>query len=260
LLELDGVCVRHRDERDERTTRRDPHDPAHDERGGRQLLREVSLSLNAGELAVVWGMRRSGRSTLLRVAAGIEAPCAGAVRFAGNQLDARRARTLGDGIGYCRKGLAFADGQRALDHAMVGLLSRWVTPARARAQALEQLERVGAAHCARMRARELSAAESVRVALARTLALKPRVLVIDEPVKGVELIDRDGVLALLRTLADDGLAILASTGESTALSEADRAYVLGSGRLRGAPATPAAPAPAGNVVPLRADAARRAHG
>jgi ABC-type cobalamin/Fe3+-siderophores transport system ATPase subunit len=213
----------------------------------RPLLADVSLTLRAGELAVVWGMRRSGRSTLLRIAAGIEAPDAGSVRFDGRELRARDARALGAGVGYCRKGLPFADGQRALDHAMLGLLSRWVTPARARSRARAALQRTGAAHCAAMRAHELSAAEAVRVALARTLALQPRLLVIDEPVKGVELIDRDGVLALLRSLADEGVAVLASTGESTALSQADSAYVLGAGELRGAPAAP----PRSNVVPLR---------
>jgi putative ABC transport system ATP-binding protein len=231
---------------------------AHAESDGarRPLLRDVSLALRAGELAVVWGMRRSGRSTLLRIAAGIEAPAAGSVRFDGRELRAHDARALGAGVGYCRKGLPFADGQRALDHAMVGLLSRWVTPARARARAREALERVGAAHCASMRAPELSAAEGVRVALARTLALQPRLLVIDEPVKGVELIDRDGVLALLRALADDGIAVLASTGESTALSEADRAYVLAGGELRGAPAERATGEE--NVVELRPAERRRA--
>lgn len=219
--------------------------------GRRALLDDVSLTLAAGELAVVWGMRRSGRSTLLRIAAGIEAPSAGSVRFAGRELHAGGTHALGAGIGYCRKGLPFADGQRALDHAMVGLLSRWVTPSRARTRAQAALERVGAGHVAALRAPELSAAEAVRVALARTLALTPRLLVIDEPVKGVELLDRDPVLALLRSLADEGIAVLASTGESTALSQADSAYVLSGGELRGAPAERPAREQPPNVVPLR---------
>lgn len=213
----------------------------------RVVLRDVTLRLEAGELAVVWGMRRSGRSTLVRVAAGIEPPDAGAVRFDGHDLGAGRGeRLLGGGIGYVQRALPFTDGQAALDHAMVGLLSRWVAPPQARARARAALERAGAGHCARMTQRELSQAEAVRVALARTLALEPRLVVIDEPVKGVELIERDGVLALLRSLADEGIAVLATTGESTGLSEADRAYVLGDGQLRGAPPAELAP-----VLPLR---------
>jgi ABC-type multidrug transport system ATPase subunit len=202
----------------------------------RAVLREVSMEQDAGELAVVFGLRRSGRSTLLRVAAGIEPPSAGVVRFDGQDLAAHGERLLGAQIGYCQKSLRFTDRQRVLEHTMVAMLSRWVSPAKARGRARDALERVGAAHCANMQEHELSSAEAVRVAIARTLTLSPRMIVIDEPVKGVELTDRDGVLRLLRGLADEGIAVLASTGESTGLSEADRALVLGRGQLRGAPA------------------------
>jgi len=229
LLELRGVHKRYEDEG-----------------GARTVLRDVSLRVDPGELAVVWGLRRSGRSTLLRVAAGIEPPDAGTVRFDGLDLASEGERLLGEGIGYCQKTLRFADGHTALDHAMVGLLSRWVPPAKARLRALGALERAGVAHCARMTRRELSSAEAVRVALARTLALEPRMIVIDEPVKGVELGERDSILGLLRSLADAGMTVLASTGESTGLSQADQGFVLGDGELRGAPPAELAP-----VLPLR---------
>jgi energy-coupling factor transporter ATP-binding protein EcfA2 len=103
--------------------------------------------------------------------------------------------------------------------------------------------------------RDLSNAEAVRVALARTLTLQPRMIVIDEPVKGVELTDRDGILSLLRSLADEGITVLASTGESTGLSQADRGLVLGDGELRGAPTQQPA-----TVLPLRRGRERRASG
>jgi ABC-type Mn2+/Zn2+ transport system ATPase subunit len=72
----------------------------------------------------------------------------------------------------------------------------------------------------------------VRVGLARTLALEPRMIVIDEPVKGVELGERDAILGLLRSLAGEGLTVLASTGESTGLSQADQGFLPLSGRPR----------------------------
>ena len=73
--------------------------------GRHVVLRDVSLEIEAGEMVAVWGLRRSGRSTLLRVAAGIEAPDAGSVRFEGHDLRGRsRGReALGEQIGYCRK-------------------------------------------------------------------------------------------------------------------------------------------------------------
>lgn len=212
------------------------------------VLRGVSLQLDAGELAVVWGRRGSGRSTLMRVAAGVQAPDGGSVRFEGHDLFGKGQRLVGAGIGYCHKTLRHGDGHTALDHAMIGLLSRWVAPAAARRRARAALERAGAAHCAEMLPRRLTAAEAVRVAVARTLALEPRLLVIDEPVKGVDLTERDGVLALLRSLADEGIAVLVCTGEASGLSEADRAFALSDGKLRAAPAAAPRLAP---VVPLR---------
>jgi len=223
--------------------------------GAREVLRGVSLEIQTGELVVVWGLRGSGRSTLLRVAAGIEAPDGGVVRFEGHDLAAHGERLLGRGVGYCQKTLRFTDGHTVLDHAMVGPLSHWVAPRVARRRAHRALERVGAARCAKMAQHELSSAEAIRVALARTLVLEPRLIAIDEPAKGVELIDRDPILSLLRSLADEGIAVLVSTGESTGLSEADRALVLGDGELRDAPPAVDRLAP---VVPLRR--ARRASG
>lgn len=231
----------------EHVEKRDPEEPR------RTVLADVCLSLRPGELTVVWGLRRSGRSTLLRVAAGIEPPDAGTVWFAGRDLARHGERLLGGEIGYCRKTLGCSEGQTALEQTMVGLLSRWVSIGKARARARAALQLAGVAHCESMRQHQLSIAETVRVAIARTLTLGPRLIVIDEPVKGVDLADRDGILALLRQLADEGIAVLVSTGESTALSEADRGLALGRGSLRGAPAPELAP-----VLPLRRAGALRA--
>ena len=221
----------------------------------RVVLREATLELDAGELAAVWGPRRSGRSTLLRVAAGIEAPDSGVVRFEGHDMAKRGEKLLGGGIGYCQKTFRWAEGTNVLDHVIVALLARGVPPSAARVSAREALQRVGAERCANLRLAELDSGEAIRVALARTLALRPRLLVIDEPTKGVELLERDEILGLLRGLADEGVAVLASAGESTGLSGADRAFALGDGELRGGVTPELAP-----VLPLRRPAPRRASG
>lgn len=212
----------------------------------RMLLRDVSLELRAGELGVVWGLRRSGRSTLLRVAAGVERPDSGVVRFEGRDLAAHGEELVGGGIGYCQKTFRTSGGRTVSEQVLGRLLGRGVAPAAARSRARIALERAGVEHCASLRPRELDGAEAVRVALARTLALGPRLLVIDEPVKGVELTERDGILTLLRSLADEGIAVLASTGESPGLTGADRGFTLGGGELHGSPVAELAP-----VVPLR---------
>jgi ABC-type lipoprotein export system ATPase subunit len=218
----------------------------------RVVLRDVSLQVPAGELAVVWGLRRSGRSTLLRIAAGIQLPDAGVVRFRGRSLAEHGEQLLGDGVGYCQKDFRSAEAQTVLDEVTVGLLARGVPRVQARARALTALTRTGAESCAALRLGELDGAETVRVALARTLVLEPQLLVIDEPVSGVELLDRDAILLLLRSLADDGIAVLASASEATGLAGADRALSLSDGELRGGPTRELAP-----VVPLRPTAAVR---
>jgi ABC-type multidrug transport system ATPase subunit len=212
----------------------------------RVALRDVSFELERGELAVVWGVRRSGRSTLLRVAAGIEQPDEGSVRFEGRALARDGEGLLGSAIGYCQKRLRDEEGLGVLGQVMVGLLVRGMSTRTARRCAQRALERAGAAAWAGALAGELDTGEAVRVALARTLALEPRLLIVDEPTAGVDLLARDEILLLLRSLADEGITVLVSAEESTALSGADRAFSLCDGELRGTPARELAP-----VVPLR---------
>ena len=204
-----------------------------DGRAEHVVLDEVSLSLAAGELVAVWGMRRSGRSTLLRVAAGIEPPDTGVVRFAGHDLSARAGQALGHGIGYCRAAPREREGLVVLEELMLGPLARGAGSSTARARARAALARTGAGDCAARRRAELDGAEAVRVNLARALVLEPALLVIDEPVAGVDLLARDAVLALLLSLADEGIAVLMTVGEATGLSGADRALRIGEGSLGG---------------------------
>jgi ABC-type cobalamin/Fe3+-siderophores transport system ATPase subunit len=219
------------------------------------VLRNTSLEIDAGELIVVWGLRRSGRSTLLRVAAGVEAPDSGVVRFEGRDIAGRSDEVLGGGIGYCRRTLRSSEGQSVLDQILVGLLASGVHPSAARNRARDALERAGVEEHAARQLRELDSAELVRVALARTLALAPRLLIVDEPTSGVDLLERDGILLLLRSVADEGIAVLATASDSTQLAGADRALALSDGELRGPPGRELAP-----IVPLRAALARSTSG
>jgi len=219
----------------------------------RLVLSEVSLALETGELVVVWGLKGSGRSTLLRVAAGIEAPDSGTVRFEGRDLAEHGEDLLGGGVGYCERTFRSAEGQGVLDHVTVGLLARGVPPREATVRARRVLARAGAEQTATQPLAALDEGEGVRVAIARALALEPALLVIDEPTRGVDLLERDEILALLRSLANDGIAVLASSAESTGLAGADRGLVLSEGELRGAP-----PAELATVLELRRPAGWRA--
>lgn len=199
----------------------------------RCALRDVALELDGGELLAVWGMRRSGRSTLLRVAAGLEAPDSGIVRFDGHDLAARRGEALSTGIRYCRRTFRHAEGQVVLDQLIVSQLARGVSARVAKVRAASALKRAGVGQSATLRPGELDASETVHVAIARALTFQPRLLVIDEPAIGLDPRARDEILLLLRSLSDEGVAVLMSTGEMTGLTGADRALSLDDGALHG---------------------------
>jgi ABC-type multidrug transport system ATPase subunit len=198
-----------------------------------QVLCDVSLELDAGELVAVWGLRGSGRSTLLAVAAGIDPPDAGTVLFEGKDLAARGAAGPGDGIGYCDPCIGGASERKVVDHLSAGLLGQGVQPRVARARVDRALHRVGLEQFDGLLLGELDAGEAVRVALASALVTGPRLLVMDEPTKGVDLLERDKIVLLLRALANEGTAILVSDGDGSGLSDADRALTLAGGELRG---------------------------
>jgi ABC-type multidrug transport system ATPase subunit len=202
-------------------------------------LRNVSLELEVGELLAVWGRRSSGRSTLIRIAAGLEAPERGSVLLDGGDLNGRGGEDLRGQIRYCRKTYRATEGQLVIDRLITTQLTRGIRGPTARARAYEALERANAPHCATMRPGELDITETVLVGIARSLVHRPRLLVIDEPTLGVDLFERDRILSLLRRLADDGVSVLMSVGETTCLAGADRALSLADGELHGELAPPA---------------------
>jgi len=205
-------------------------------RSGRRevvALDDVSLEVAAGELVAVWGMPRSGRTTLLRIAAGLERPDGGAVRFGGGVLGiGGQDGGLAAGIGFVQIGLAITGGESILDHVAMPLLARGTAPEHARAAALEQLERVGAAACAPLQLRELEPTERVRVAIAQALVGEPRLLLVDDPTRHVDLLEREAVLLLVRSIADGSVAVLMTTGEAMGVSGVDRALTISGGVLR----------------------------
>lgn len=229
LLTLEGVSKRYR-------------------RGRREVvaLDDVSLQIAPGELVAIWGVPRSGRTTLLRIAAGLEQPDGGAVRFGDALAPGSHDGGLPAGIGFVQVGLASAGGESILDHVAMPLLARGIPPETARARSLLQLERVGAAHCARMQPRELEPTERVRVAIAQALVTGPQLLLVDDPTRHVDLLEREAVLLLVRSIADGRVAVLMTTGEAMGVSGVDRALTISGGVLRSE-----ASAEAGNVVALR---------
>lgn len=208
-------------------------------------LDEVSLEIAPGELVAIWGVPRSGRTTLLRVAAGLEQPDAGGVRFQGLSVEGAQLEGVARGISFVEVDLRAAGGESIRDYVAIPLLARGTRPDTARTRASLALERVGAGDCAELQPRDLTATQRVRVALAQALVTRPRLLLVDDPTRHVDLLEREAVLLLVRSIADGETAVLMTTGEAMGVSGVDRALTMSGGILR-AEAT----ATAGRVVAM----------
>lgn len=203
------------------------------DRGARLVLNDVSLQIDAGEMVVIWGARRSGRSTLLLVAAGMEPMDSGVVRFDDRALSGHGDDLLGRAIGYFRRDFLTARGSTVVEQLVAGQLARRVPKGTAESQAWRALERVDCSRLANTGVHSLKAEEIARIGIARLLTAEPQMMILDEPALGVDPVRRDGILHLLRGLADEGVAILATTDEGPGLLGANRVLVLEKARLEG---------------------------
>jgi ABC-type methionine transport system ATPase subunit len=219
------------------------------ERGHRELqaLRDVSLAVGAGELVGVWGGRFSGRTTLLRIAAGLERPDRGRVLLDGVDVADHPEGTLRRRVAYCHTSFAPAHAELVVEHVAVPLLAVGTRIDRACTRAQAMLDRIGAGACAELRPHQLAQGELVRVVLARALLQQPQLLLIDEPTSGVDRLERDDLLTTLCVIAkDERVAVLMTALEPAGLAGVDRVLAIGAGTLPGG-----ATAQAGEVVPFK---------
>ena len=208
--------------------------------GRRQIavLDRVSLEVDAGDFVGVWGPRRAGKTTLLRVAAGIETPHAGAVCFDGHLLTrmgaGERARLLRThGIAHVCGDWRPQLNQVAVDSVAMPLLGDRTSLREARPLARRALARVGAGECADVYTGRLSLGERVRVALARAIVREPRLLLVDEPAVSPSPRECEEIYALLRSLASERhLAVLVASADLEALEGARRVMSISDGELR----------------------------
>jgi putative ABC transport system ATP-binding protein len=204
-----------------------------------KALRGASLSVMAGELVAVYGRASTGKTTLLQLAAGLVMPDKGRVLFEGRDLSRCSAREL---VRLHRRQIAWVErsGPRSRDLPIatyVALSSyRGVGAAEARRRALAALDKVGALRCASQRWGELTDSERVLVAIAHALVRRPSLLITDDPTHGLGLVERERVVGLLRSMADDeGVGVLMTVPDMPATLPAHRVLLLNAGRVVTAP-------------------------
>lgn len=190
------------------------------------VLDEVSLVVQSGEVVALLGPSGSGKSTLLRVIAGIVTPDGGRVLVHGVDVTERPTHLRG-------VGMVFQDNQlfphmSVLDNVMFGPKMAGVARSERAERAAKWLRRVGLAGFEGRRVTDLSGGEAKRVALARTLAAEPAVVLLDEPLTGLDRELHDRLAAELGSLlrAAGATALLVTHDPDEAATIADRTVQL----------------------------------
>ena len=203
-------------------------------------LDDVSLAVEPGEVIGLVGENGAGKSTLMKVLGGVVKPTTGRIRIDGVE---REAISVSDAISA---GIAFVPESRrsmlfhqepVYKNATISILDRisrlWLRPARERAIAREQVKRLDI-RPPKVDALlgNLSGGNQQKVALAKWLAYAPKVLILSEPTRGMDVGAKNDVIHIIRDLRARGLAVIVlSTEPETVLSLADRVIVLKRGAV-----------------------------
>jgi len=187
---------------------------------------------------MVLGASGSGKTTLLKLCKGLLAPQRGVVRVMGTPVTATRRRPLDPAVAYIPQHLGLVRNLAVLDNVLTGALARvavlpsllrhWPAAERRRAHAL--LARLGIGHKADEKVHALSGGERQRVAIARALMQEPRLLLADEFVSQLDVHTSRDILAIVRGIAADGVAVVVATHELDLVERhADGVIVLRAG-------------------------------
>lgn len=205
---------------------------------------DVDLTVRAGEVVGIAGLVGAGRSELMKTIAGDFTLTAGEIRVAG------RARRIRQPIDSIRAGVALAPEERKAEAlllqrsvrdntalAVLSQLSRWlfVSDRAERALAHDYIEtlRIRTPSSDQL-AGKLSGGNQQKVVLARWLATKPKVLLLDEPTRGIDVGAKSEIYAIIDRLAHEGVAVVVVSSElPEVLGVADRIYVMAGGRISG---------------------------
>ena len=204
--------------------------------GRTPALRGASVSVGAGEILAVMGPSGSGKSTLLHCLAGIFPPDDGEIVFGGQRLDqlSEASRTE---LRRTVFGFVFQFGQlvpelTAADNVALPLLLNRVRRRAAYQEAFGWLDRLGLEGKDGRRTGELSGGEAQRVAVARALAIKPRVLFADEPTGSLDSLTGERVMDLLVGLArEEGTTVVLVTHDARVAAYAEREVVVRDGKV-----------------------------
>jgi ABC-type Fe3+/spermidine/putrescine transport system ATPase subunit len=199
--------------------------------GDTTVLRGVDLSVDRGEIVCLLGPSGCGKTTLLRVIAGLEVPQAGDVWIEGQSILSAQVHERGFGLMF--QDFALFPHLNVLDNVAFGLKMQGLSNEKRQKRALETLRIVGLEGFEKRDVAQLSGGERQRVALARSLAPNPRLLMLDEPLGSLDAALRERLVVDLRTIIKQvGLtAVYVTHDQSEAFAIADRIAVMNAGQI-----------------------------
>ncbi len=192
-----------------------------------QAVSGVNLEVRPGELLVISGPSGSGKTTLLQLLGALDRPSTGTVSFDGRDVrdmgERELARLRRDALGFVFQQFNLIPTLSAQQNVEAALVPR--------ERAVELLRRVGLGDRLGHLPSQLSGGEQQRVAIARALANRPRVLLADEPTGNLDSATGKEIVALLRSLVGEGLAVVLVTHDPGVAAAGDRVLVMRDGHL-----------------------------
>ncbi len=196
----------------------------------------ITTRVADGEFVAVMGPSGCGKSTLLHLAGALEDPTAGRVSVAGRDLSSLDARERSElrrrHVGYVFQRLNLIPALTAVENVMLPLELDGVPTAKARTAAREALELAGLQHHLDRYPDDFSGGQQQRIAIARAVVGRRKVLLADEPTGALDTVSSDGIVEVLRTLCDEhGTTVVMVTHEPRFASWTDRVVFLRDGRI-----------------------------
>jgi putative ABC transport system ATP-binding protein len=193
-------------------------------------LNHLSFRADDGELVVLLGPSGCGKTTLLSCLAGLLTPTSGSITLDGGEVVGLSGRALADyrrsAVGVVFQAFNLLPSLTAQGNVVAPLRLAGVRRRPANARAVELLGRVGLADRLDHRPRALSGGQQQRVAIARALVHDPRLVLADEPTAHLDHVQVEGVLRLIRELAEPGRLVLVATHDDRVTHIADRVVEL----------------------------------
>ncbi len=198
-------------------------------------LRGLDLTVERGEFISVMGPSGSGKSTLLNLVGCLDTPTEGTVVLDGVDIaKTRRSRLPAirrEKVGFVFQQFNLLSHLTALENVMLPLRYAEVTKREARKRAEELLTHVGLGDRMKHRPLEMSGGEQQRVAVARALVNHPAIILADEPTGEVDSATADEIMALLRTLNEEGQTFIIVTHDPSVAAKTDRTVYLKDGQV-----------------------------